>query len=414
MKKILILLLFAGNCLAQHGVDFFPLNNHVQLHNGNIYYVAVDGNDSNDGKSPSSQLLTIGAAIAKLDTGDIVIIKSGIYTETGLDLNVPSCILLFERGSIIDPANGTALTISAKSCQVTGIYKITPAAGQIGMLVSGDECRIENAFIVEGGTGISITGIGAVLNECAIGLQTSVSYDITASRVRLTDCSTVGSGATYGYKINGGSDTGVLRECTSTSHTTSGFYIDTGSQDWTMLNCSSGAGDGARIDIDNANVWSNYSYADEVFKEIDMTDATQAFGLFEITGTIEIEFLFGHVEEATNPELGNCLFRVYGSDGATTTNLTTATDCENLPIGSFIGKIEKTSSALNVSSSASPFVIEATNYKSPRINTIIGSDNTGTTSIQFYSDDAAGNKDGIIHFHCKWKPVSDDGYLKAL
>ena len=100
-----------------------------------------------------------------------------------------------------------------------------------------------------------------------------------------------------------------------------------------------------------------------------------------------------------------------GTDGSTNVNLTTATDCTNLPIGSLLAKIETASETLKAESSAEPFILENTSYKDPKVKTIIGADNTGTTTIQFYSDDSAGNKDGKIHFHCKWYPISGDGFL---
>ncbi|MCK5019279.1 MAG: hypothetical protein KAS32_19625 [Candidatus Peribacteraceae bacterium] len=389
-----------------------PTIRHILKGVGESWFVdGVNGSDSNGGRSPGTAFLTIGAAITVCSAGDVITVGAATYTELALDLNVANVTMVFEPGVLIDPASGTALTISGASCMVTGMHKITPGAGEIGLLVSGAECHVEHGKVLGGATCVSISGSGCMFKDYAAGFPTDTAYAITGEQTRLRKCATVGNAATYGYKINGGADTGVLERCTSSGHETSGFYIDTGSQDWTLLNCSSGGGDGRWVDVDHANVWSGFTFADEVFKEIDMTDATQAFDLFVITGTVEIEDLNGQVEEVTNGELGNCQFRVHGTDGATDTDLTTPTDCENLPAKSALLKIGDASIALSVASSAAPVVIENANFREPIVKSVVVADSAGTTTIQFYSDDGAGAKDGKIHFHCKWKPKSDDGFV---
>ena len=418
MKKLLVFLLtacFVSVGFAQFGqnADIAGETGHEKLFAGTIYYVDASApNDANDGTTPNKPKKTIGAGIALLSVGDALTIKSGTYTEVGLDLNVDACELWFEIGVVIDPVSGTALILSGNYCKLTGMHTISPGAGEIGLLISGNYCHVEHGRILAGGTGVQITGAGCMLERYASGNQTAIAYDIKGIQTRLRTCSTVGVGATYGYKINNNVDTGVLENCTSVGHQTSGFHIGTGSQDWTILNCSSGSGDGRWVDTDNANVWSDFSYSNELFKEIDMVDATQAFGLFTVTGTIEIEFIHGHIEEASNAELGNCLFRVYSSGGIV--NLTTATDCENLSIGSFIGKTADASNALTVQSSATPGIVENTNFRDPKVSTIIVADSDQTTTIQFYSNDSVGNKDGKFHFHVKYRPISDDGFLEAI
>ena len=123
--------------------------------------------------------------------------------------------------------------------------------------------------------------------------------------------------------------------------------------------------------------------------------------------------LHGVVTSALNAELGNCLFRVNGTDGPTNANLTTATSCNSLPVGSLLIKTSDAGVALNVSSSATPFIVENSNFRRPDVSVIVGADNTGTTTIQLFSDDAAGNKDGVLEFHCTWAPISDDGFLEV-
>ena len=390
---------------------------NVPQFTGTIAYAdAGQADNTGDGLSPENAKQTINAAIAVAGVGGAVTIKAGTYAEDVV-MSYAAQELWCEIGTIFD-GTGTCLTISGGDCYVRGYLKITPAADQQGVAITTlggnvlDDVRVVGAASA-GGFDIDTTQ--NTLNRCKCsGIKTGgKAFDIGASASVLRDCSTAGTTTSYGFYVDGTSLLrGVLVNCTSAGHQTSGFYLDEISG-MTVLNCSSGASDGKWRDIDNANVWSNFSYSDEVFKEIDMTDATAAFDLFTITGIVEIEFLHGHVKEPTNAELGNCLFRVHGTDGPTNANLTTATACTSLPAGSLIAKIADASVALSVSSSAAPFVVENTNFRDPRVSAIVGADNSGTTTIQFFSDDSAGNKDGKIHFHCKWRPVSDNGFVAA-
>jgi len=385
---------------------------HIPKYGGHIWFVnKSSGSNANDGTTPDKAFETIGTALSACSSGDAIQIKAGTYTEVGLDVNKEAVELWFELGVDINPATGTTLTVSSNFCNLKGPHKITAVAGQVGILISGNNCTINETKVAGGTSSMQITGSGCIITDCAAGAPTAIGFDIQGSHAELIDCRTIGNAATYGFKINNNVDSGILRNCYSTGNSTSGFYVATGSTNWTISDCFSGGGDGINADIDNANVWSNFSFDDRLFKSITFTDATQAFDLFTITGTVEIESIHGHVIAALNAEMGNCMLRIYGTDGTTDSDLTTAASCNSLPIGSFIGKTATSGDTLTVASSAAPVVIENTNFKEPRVSTIIVADNTGTTTVQFYSDDGAGNKDGQIHFHCVWKPVSDDGWV---
>ena len=195
---------------------------NIQKFGGSIYYVSTSGSDTSSGTEPESALLTIGAAIGKLTAGDAISIKAGTYTETGLDLNVNNCEMWFEIGAIIDPASGTALTISGNYCKVLGQCMITPNAA-VGVLASGTNGYYENIFINGGTSAWQITGVGNELRHCRTVNASAIGFDIQAGQTRLTDCNTGGNAATYGYKITGGVDQGLLCRCTSVNHATSGF-----------------------------------------------------------------------------------------------------------------------------------------------------------------------------------------------
>jgi len=382
---------------------------HHELFSGCVYFVnATKGDDSNDGKTPESAKATIGAAVALMVAGDAVVVNAGTYAENVV-LSLAGMEMWCEIGVLIDPDSGVGITVSGNSCKIEGGHKVTPT-GAVGVLVSGDECHLYHGKVIGGTSGIQVTGSGVVIDDYAIGFPTSVGFDIQGIQARVRNCSTVGNAKTIGYKISGGVDTGVLLNCTSAGHQTAGYSIGSGSINWTVLNCSSGGGDGRWVDTDSANVWSNFHYDDEIYKEIEFTDNSTTFNIFKVTGVVEIEAIFGHVEEDLNTELGNCKLEM--AAGGNTEDLTTVASLNSLPAGSFVGKIATAGDALATASSAAPQVVENTNFKEPRISSIIVAETGTATYVRLVSADNAGDKDGVIHWHCKWAPLTEDGFVE--
>jgi len=379
---------------------------------GTIYYVSPDGDNTATGLNPQVPLETIGAAVGKLSAGDAVTVGAGTYTEVGLDLNVAYCELWFEIGSVIDPATGTALTISGNYCKVKGSHTVTPAALATGTLVTGNFCEVADGRVLAGGTGLRIEGQGAVVNNCACGNQTAIGYDLRGAQARLRACSTVGVGASYGYFINNEVDTGVLEDCTSVGHATSGFHISTLSTNWTLLNCSSGAGDGRWVDVDNANVWSNFTYADEVTKGVAHASAGTTFNLFKVTGSVRLSELSGHVE--TQLENTACTFQIVLWSANNSAAITTASaNAANAVVGSVFIRNAPSDDALDFGNpSGTPVTIENTSWKDPKAAIDIVAENGEDTYVRLIT--SADLASGATHWHAHWEPIDETGFLEAV
>lgn len=375
---------------------------------GTIYYVSHRyGDDSFTGLAPNVALKTIGSAIGKLVEGDAINIRAGDYTEVGLDLNVNDCELWFEIGAIITPATGTGLIISGDYCSCTGRHQINVPAGETGLLVSGNACHLEHARILSGAKGLSVTGTGCTIENTACGNQTSKSFDIQGDQTRVLFCSTVGIGASQGFYINNSSDTGVLQNCTSVGHSLNGFYISSGSSNWTIIDCSSGRGDGKWIDVDSANSWSGFTYQETKFKEI-ILDNTHEYPLFKITGSIEIDEIFGHVTTDLTGANSSVYWQLYSATSNDSITKTTDADMGAAVVGSVIIKTENPDKKATFFDGAGVGVDKGIDPKKKTV--VINANNNEDTFIRWICGDN-NDTSGVIHFHVAWRPLTDDGFL---
>ena len=75
MSILLIIVLIVGYMPSVKAID-------DTSENGNIYYVATNGSDSNDGKSLDIPFKTIQKAASIMQPGDTCYIRGGVYNET--------------------------------------------------------------------------------------------------------------------------------------------------------------------------------------------------------------------------------------------------------------------------------------------------------------------------------------------
>ncbi len=384
---------------------------HIPSYGGEIWFVnGIDGSDGNSGQEPDQAFLTIGKAILTMSSGDAINISAGMYTELNLDLNCNSCEMWFEIGAVITPASGTALTISGNYCKLKGEHLIIPAALAIGLKVPGSNCSVSNTKVIGGAIGFQVTGAGLYAVDVAAGQQTSIAYDLQGIQGRIRHGATVGIGNTIGYKISNGADTGVLENCTSTGHATSGFYIDTGSANWTLKNCSSGGGDGKWIDVDNSNVWSNFTYAGEVHAHSVFVPGVTEFNLFKVIGGVRIVDIQGHVETVI-PGVASVMYLQLYSVGGTVD----ITDAPGVQIsgavvgGLFVRNEDSTNKLDKADPNGTPAAAESTNFRDPKTSMDLVKDNTNDTYVRVVLSVAQAS--GEIHWHCHWEPLTEDGIL---
>jgi len=224
---------------------------------GNLYYVSLaNGDDSNDGLSPETELKTIGAAIAKLASGDAIVVGAGNYTETGLDLNVLDCEIWFEIGARLSPTSGTALIVSGNFCRVTcreGALQVNTASGEAGVVVTGnfvylDEIRVACNSV--GTLGFDLQGDGVDARRCRSSSPTVAAFKIQGDKIKIEDCCTGGDVAnnTIGIWITNSCDKARANNCGTQGHAAACVQIDDGCTNVVIRDGTGGGGDGHFID----------------------------------------------------------------------------------------------------------------------------------------------------------------------
>lgn len=395
---------------------------HIARFTGSIWFVdGVGGVDTNSGTRPEDAFLTIGAAISACAAGDAIAIKAATYTETGLDVNKNSVELWPEIGTIIDPASGTALTLSGNFCKIWspgGILQITPAANQTGLLISGSYCYISDVCVEAGSSadlGFDITGNDNTLRDCCCTAPLVAAYKIQGDHNRVIDSQTGGEVAdtSIGYWMTNSSDKVRLLRCVSQGHATSGFQIDTGCTGGIVAHCASGNGDGRWSDVDHSATWPHFSYNDEVRKTATLS-VGQTINLWQVTGTVKITEIYGIVEEivvsAGAPTLH---LSAFSANGEVDITADPGPNIDDDVVGTvYVKQSDSTGALAKGENDNTPFIVENGDYKEPDVGIIVGADDAADTFIR--SNVNAACTAGIIHWHCKWKPISDLGFLKAV
>lgn len=242
----------------------FQPDEHERKFGGRVWYVdGTNGADTADGLQPGTAFATIGAAITASAAGDAINIKAATYDENGLDVANDSTELWCEIGTFISNTNpGTCLTVSGDNCRIEGL-RVTQA-GQVGVNVTGQGCVLESVIVVLCSVGFDIDGQSTLMIDCVSGSCTTTGFDIAAQNCIMRSCYATGTGAaTRGFYLsNAAADRCLIDRCSSVGNATAGYEMVAGCSNNSVTYCSSGAGDGSRVDPNLTNMWA--SFADQL------------------------------------------------------------------------------------------------------------------------------------------------------
>lgn len=383
---------------------------NVPKFTGNIWYVDnARDDDTGDGETPRSAKKTIAAAYTIARAGDAIALKAGTYTE-----NINIDLTGFEiRGEVGAMLAGT-LTINQDSCRVRGLT-ISPTA-EAGIVLNNNWCIIENVKINGTSTiAFDINGYHNCLYNCYATGYTVTAFDIASYNNHIHHCIAQGNRtSTRGFYLsNSVADKNAIECCISIGNGIAGYEIITGISDCTIKDCSSGGGDGIKVDADLANVWSHYTFDDHVHHVTTFAGGGPgADNIFKITGSVEIRHIFGNVTIILSADVDNIYLALY--DGTNTVEITDSggTDTDSADVGSFFVKTERAATAITLMKSDQCRIEENTNANRPRLPFIVNQKKDTDTFIQIIYSGVATS--GVIHWHCKWFPLSENGFVEAI
>ena len=403
--------------------DAETLTTHTLLYTGATAYANVaKADDTGDGTTPGRAKKTIAAAQVVAGIGGAVTVMAGTYVEDVV-MSYASQEMHFEIGAVL-AGTGTCLTVSGGACKVVGPVKITPAADQIGVLVSTVDGNQFEGVRVKGSaavTGWKFEIGGTICRECSgAGIKSGgACFDIQGNGTKLHHCYAAGTTTSYGFFVDGTITQGFLSGCISVGNQTSGFYLD-GVSAMSVIDCSSGSGDGAAVDVDNANAWCDFCFDGEVFKSNVLSVAggggTSEYNLYQLTGAVKVIGIFADVEVALTGTNTDCFLQLSSTNGDVEISKDDAgVTLGALGVGSVIMRLDKEDKVLVVGDvTLGPALIDQTDVKEEGFR-IIQDRKAGAdvpTFIQFVHTCADAGT-GTLHWHVTWEPVGE-GFLKAV
>ncbi len=380
---------------------------HIPKFGGELWFVDGGITASGNGRTPNTAFKTILEAHTACSDGDAITIKAGSYTEDVV-ISKNYVELWFEIGVSLT-GTGTCLTVSGDNCRIRGEFNVYPLSAQVGVILSGDGIIITDCIILgtSAAAGIRVTGeVCDLYNIKIAGIAAGgKTFDIQGGKTTIKQCGAAGNTTSCGFYITGA--IGLLQDCFSTGNQTCGIYFGSGVNNWTVKQCTSGAGDGRWIDVDNAQMWDGFDFDDEVYHRTDFSVVGGGSGsdnMFKVTGVVEVSYIYADVETVLASDVGNLKIDLY--DGSSD-DITTAVDVSSAPAESFIVKTEDSGKALKYYSSANANLIEKVDIKKSTFT--IQQKATTDTFIRCTWDGNAAS--GVIHWHCQWEPLTENGFL---
>lgn len=375
---------------------------------GNTWYVApaaLGGSNSNNGQLPNYPFLTITYAITQAEAGDRIFIAGGTYAEN-VTVNKDHLSLL---GQVYVIINGTLTITSDYNTIDTMVANPTAAAG---IVLSGNYGILrETRAGGVGGTptnGYEVTGFNNLIEDSYSVGYSGIGYDIASGNTVINGIAVLPTGAAQGFRVNAGVSGGCLLEnCKSVGNSISGYEVQASVESCVIKDCSSGSGDGSRIDNGASTTWPGYSFDDEITKVITFA-GDSIHNIFKVTGAVRLSDLFGVVTTTIPVTSSNLHIDLYSTNGTVDITDAPGVDISGVVAGALI--VRNTISTDNIDLANPDGTPAAAEVLGP------GATNPPSgTSIDIVEDDSADTyvrvncsaslASGAIQFYCKYRPL---------
>jgi hypothetical protein len=384
---------------------------------GTQWYVdGVNGDDSDNGFSPETSFATIGQALSVAVYGDVITVGPAIYDEDGLDISNDGVKVCAEIGAqLTNSAAGTSevLLVSGNYCCVSGleVYDGLPK-NRPGIKVTGYNTSLSDMACSASTVALDLDGSFCKVVRFRAAGYTTTGIDVSGIGNLLADCSVIGAGATRGVYLSAASaDSNILRSVYSVNNGTASVEIVPGAIRNTVEDASFGAGDGRWIGVDG-NVWSRIAYDDTVYHTTTFAGGGPAGeNLFRVYGAVEIEYITGDVTVVLSADVDDIYLHLY--DGVNsdliTSSLGGGVDTASAPVESLFLKTDDASAKLTLLASDQGRIFEQTSFVSPRVPFVANAASGVATYIRLEWDGVATS--GEIHWHVKWRPLTEKGFV---
>ena len=272
--------------------DGHDVSRHIPKYVGHVWYVDTAGSDANEGLTVHEALATLAEAISQGSAGDRIIVKAGSYTEAGTDLSKAGMEIHAEYGTIMTGGGGTGLVVSANNCKIENLW-ITPAAGQIGFDITGNHGRFINCESYSSGATGFRTGTAAGqshFTNCSSRKYTTAGFELQGASATLLECQamTQTGSSTIGFHLsNAAADRCSLIRCNSINNGTNSFLVVSGADENLFVDCADSDTCGAASDSGTNNAWRNYKDSDIVAADVSASLATHDGKLDTVDGIVD-------------------------------------------------------------------------------------------------------------------------------
>jgi len=154
---------------------------------------------------------------------------------------------------------------------------------------------------------------------------------------------------------------------------------------------------------------ASYENIVEVYQTI---GGAGSVNLYQVTGIVKVHYIYGIVDVVIDADVTGAFLEL--DDAGATVDLTLAAgpDISAAPVGSYLGKVNVTGTALAYVTSATANISEQA--LSGILGQVVVIQKTGGVATYIRMTNAGAGASGKIHWYCKWEKMSRDATLVAV